>query len=400
MIDFESDQAQVELQELQTFAQLHGRDCRVVRWAFAYRRLRNKIWWQGRRWLLSKFHKGPAKDNRLHVYWHFCGGIGDCAAHRVCVQAWRKKLPNAVFYYDSQIADATKMLFVQDDKNIVLPGGKDPLWYKYDLCFELCLSFYTAHVNQKRVQQIAPEIMPVVQEGLRRQARLKFFVEDHYMCDDMLGRFIYHHRGHQLEALRYLSAVDFDVYETGLLHLSLRNPKVLDKFGLSGKKYITIHSGIGINLPGGYPLKCWPEGKWKEFVRLFKAVYPDILVVQLGGPRSPKFDFADICLVGQTRLTDIAALIDNALLHVDGESGFVQLTRWLTTKAVVIFSNTSPDFYAMPKNKALVNTVCEYCMWVGGPAWHTVCPCGHKTCKNLDAITPQQVLDAVKEELH
>ena len=401
MIDWESDATRVELAELETFLELHGRDCRVVRWAFAYRNLRNKIWWQWRRRLLSYFVKGPAKDNRLHVYWHLRGGIGDIAAQRVCVQAWRKKLPNAVFYYYCQTPGASQMLFEQDAQNVHLGGGQNPLWYRYDLAFEVCLSFRTVHINQKRVHQLAPEIEPVLAEGLRRQEKLGYLVRDNYMCDDVLGRFMYHHKAQQIEGQRYLGAVDFDVYETGLLPLSLRDPKVLDKFGLTGKKYITIHSGINVNadLRGRHPLKCWPDETWREFVRLFKAAYPDTLVVQLGGPVSPVFDFVDVCLTRKTQLTDIAAIIDNAQLHIDGESGFVQLTRWLKTKAVFFCAHTSPDFFGQKKNRAVFVKNCEYCMWVGGPKWYTTCLCGYPSCKNLDAVTPQMMMSAVQEEL-
>lgn len=401
MIDWESDKTRVELAELETFIELHGRDCRIVRWAFLYRTLRNKIWWQWRRRALSYLHKGPPKDARLHVFWHLRGGIGDCAAHRVCVQTWRKKLPNAVFYYYCQTAGAAEMLFEADDKNVILGGGSNPLWYRYDIAFEVCLSFRTVHINEKRVRQVAPEIMPVLQEGLRRQKRLGYFVHDNYMCDDVLGRFMYHRKARQLEAQRYLNGLDFDVDETGLLPLSLRDPKILEKFGLTGKKYITIHSGVNVNadLRGRHPLKCWPDEKWREFVRLFKTKHPDILVVQLGGPNSPKFDFVDVCLTHKTVLTDIAAIIDHALLHVDGESGFAQLTRWLTTKSVFFTAHTSPDCFGQKKNRSVSIQKCEYCMWVYGPQWYTTCLCGHATCQNLDAITPQMMLEAVEEEL-
>ena len=167
---------------------------------------------------------------------------------------------------------------------------------------------------------------------------------------------MFHRKQRQLEAQRYLNAIDFDVEETGLLPLSLRDPNVLEKFGLKGKKYITIHSGVNTDavLNGKPPLKCWPVEKWKEFVSLFKKAYPDILVVQLGGPQSPVFDFVDVCLTHKTKMTEIAALIDGAVLHVDGESGLAQMTRWLSTKAVVFFAHTSPDMFGLSKNKNIL----------------------------------------------
>lgn len=402
MIDWESDRTRVRLEELKTFMDLHGRDCRVVRWAFAYRNLRNKIWWQWRRRLLSYLHKGPPKDNRLHVYWHLRGGIGDVAAQRVCVQAWRKKLPNAVFYYYCQYPGAAHIFFEENEKNVFIGGGSKPLWYRHDVAIELCISFRTVHVNHKRVKQVAPEIIPLLQESQRRQDLLGYFVRDNYMSDDVLSRFLNRHQVPRLSALQYLSGIDFDVNETGLLPISLRDPKVLDKYGLTGKKYITIHNGVNNYMPlcGRYPLKCWPIDRWREFVKLFKAAYPDILVVQLGGSWSPAFDFVDMCLANKTKPTEIAALLDNSLLHIDGESGLVHMTRWLRTKAVVFFAHSSPDMEKLDKNRNLIARECEPCMLVIGKEWYARCLCGHKTCRNLDQITPQQVFQAVQEELH
>lgn len=400
MIDWTSDKIRVELREIKTTLEMYGHDCRIVRWALAYRFLRNKLWWEYRRKFLSYLHKAPARDNRLHVYFHLRGGIGDCAANRISIMCLRELLPDAVFYFFTDTPHAAEVLFVPDDKHVFLTG-QIPLWYRYDLAFEICLSFKTTHVNWARVEKLAPQILPVLKKGLARQEQLKFLVGDNYLTDEVLGRFMAARHESQLAAQSYLSGFDFDVETTGLLPGALLNPAVLDKYGLAGKKYITIHSGVNslISLQGRQPLKCWTTDKWRTFVTLFKKEFPDILVVQLGGKNSPVFDFADISLAGKTALTEMPAILNGALLHVDGESGLAQLTRWLKTKAVVFFAHTSLYCFGLKKNRNLSAGVCRPCMWLIGPNWYFDCALGYPSCKNLDATTPEIVMQAVREEL-
>ena len=108
MNSYSGDIPRLALKTLQAFAQMYGRDCRVVRWAWAYRRLRNKIWWQWRRQALAYLYPAPPRDGHLHVFWHLRGGLGDCAVARLAVLALREKLPQAVFYYHTDSPRALK----------------------------------------------------------------------------------------------------------------------------------------------------------------------------------------------------------------------------------------------------------------------------------------------------
>lgn len=398
-MDWNSNQTRLELAEIAAYVKLYGRDCRVVKGAFWYRWLRNKIWWQWRRQMLSRFVVAPPKDQRLHVYFHLRGGLGDCAAHRVCVLALRKQLPDAVFYYFTDSPHAAEVLFEADEKNVFLTG-KIPLWYRYDLAVEMCLSFKIAHVDWERVKALAPHFLPVLKTSLARQEEMSFFMEDNYLLEDALGRFLYRKGVSRLEAIRYLSALDFEDNQTGLLPDSILK-KDVSRYGLK-KPYITLHSGINttFNAGGRTPLKCWPQENWRVFVKLFREKFPHIQIVQLGGKNSPKFDFADVCLVGKSELKDLPALLAGAAAHVDGESGLAQLTRWLPTKAVVLFANTAASLFALPKNKNLTADKCGACMWMEGPSWHTDCVLGYPACQNMLAHTPQEVLQAVTSLLN
>ena len=393
MIDWNSNQTHLALKEIESTTQLYGRGSRVVRLAYAYRRLRNRVYYGLEQQLAGIFYTPKLKNSQLNVFLHLRGGLGDCASHRVCVLALRKQLPNAVFYYYTDSPGAAKLLFETDGKNVFL--SKIPLRRAFDLACELCISFKTTHVKKDRVEKLAPAFLPVLKESLARQEKLSFFLSDNYLLDDALGRFLYHSGAKWLEAQRYLSALDFDVNETGLLPDTILK-KDISAYGLK-EPYITIHSGINASFHIGSktPLKCWPVEKYREFVRLFKQKYPHIQVVQLGGKNSPKFDFADVCLVGKSDLKDLPALLAHSQAHIDGESGLVQLTRWLPTRAVVLFGNTAPGLFALEKNCNLSATKCGACMWLEGPSWHTDCILGYPSCQNMNEHTAQEVLKAV-----
>lgn len=398
-MDWNSDQTRVELLELKATLEMYGKDSRVVRLAQTYRKLRNKIWWEYRRKCFSYFRQSPPKDNRLHVYFHLRGGVGDCAANRIAIIKLRERLPEAVFYFFTDTPCAAEPLFVPDDKHVFLEGTV-PLWYRYDLAFEICLSFKTVHIDYDRVKQLAPQLLPVLEEGLKRQQQLSFLIEDNYLLDEALGRFLAAHGENQLVAQSYLSGLDYDVNTTGLLPAQLLDPGILTPYHLIPKTYITIHSGMNtlIHPAGRTPLKCWPEEKWRAFVKLFKDKFPHIKVVQIGGPNSPKFDFVDVCLVGKTPLRQTSALLEHALLHVDGESGFAQLMRWLHTKAVVFFGPTLCSSFGLPKNHNLAANLCRPCMWLSRD-WYFNCALGYPACKNAEATSVEQVLAAVEKEL-
>ncbi len=399
MIDWTSNQTRLALKEIESYTQMYGRGSRVVRLAYAYRHLRNRVYYGIEQQLAGIFARPKLDKSRLQVLLHLRGGLGDCASHWVAVRALRKQLPQAVFHYYTDSPDAARLFVVPDELNMILPVGKVPYRRAYDLACELCISWKTVHVNQARMEKLAPQFLPTLKTSLERQKELSFFLQDNYLLDDALGRFLYYSGAKWLEAQRYLSALDFDVNETGSLPVKILQRDV-SKFGLKAP-YITVHSGINASFNIGMltPLKCWSQEQWEPFLMLFKQKYPHIQIVQVGGKNSPRFANTDKCLLGETTVEDLPAILQGSRLHIDGESGLVQLTRWLPTKAVVLFANTAPSLFALDKNINLTADACGHCMWLEGPSWHTDCLLGYPACANMQAHTPEKVLEAVSKEL-
>lgn len=399
MIDWNSNQTRLALREIESYAQMYGRGSRVVRVAYAYRRFRNFVYYNLQQRWAGIFHRANLPQDQFNVLLHLRGGLGDCASHWVAVRALRKQLPQAIFYYFTDSPDAAKLFVREDAQNKILPPGRMPYRAEYDMACELCISWKTTHVDLSRLEKLAPQFRRILVTSLVRQRRLAFFLEDNYLLDDALGRFLYHQGAKWLEAQRYLSALDFDVNETGLLPREILS-KDISQYGLKSP-YITVHSGINaaFNMGNKTPLKCWPTKNWEEFIAHFKQQFPHIQVVQVGGKNSPRFSNVDVCLVGKTSLEDLPAILQGSRLHIDGESGLVQLTRWLDTKAVALFANTAPSLFALDKNINLSADKCGHCMWLEGPRWHTDCLLGYETCVNMQAHSVEEVLEVVCKEL-
>ena len=399
MIDWNSNQTRLALKEIESYIQIYGRGSRLVRLAYGYRRFRNFVYYGLQQRWAGFWHRPQLAKDKLHVLLHLRGGLGDCASHWVAVRALRRQLPHAVFHYFTDSPQAARLFVVPDALNHILPAGQVPYRRAYDLACELCISWKTVHVNQARIEQLAPQFRPLLQTSLARQRALGFFLQDNYLLDDALGRFLYHQGAKWLEAQRYLSALDFDVNETGSLPPEILQ-RDITRLGLK-PPYITVHSGINaaFNIGMKTPLKCWPTERWEEFLRLFKQKYPHIQIVQVGGKNSPRFANTDVCLLGETSVEELPAILAGARLHIDGESGLVQLTRWLPTKAVVLFANTAPSLFALSKNINLSAQACGHCMWLEGPSWHTDCLLGYPVCANMQAHSIDNVLEAVAKEL-
>ncbi|MBP5403468.1 MAG: glycosyltransferase family 9 protein [Elusimicrobiaceae bacterium] len=398
MIDWNSNQTRLAFEEIRSYVEMYGRGSRVVRLAYAYRRLRNRVYYGLQQQLAGFFHRPHLHPKRLNVLLHLRGGLGDSAALWVAVRALRQQLPQAVFHYVTDSPNAARLLVIPDENNVILP--RLPYRRAYDMACELCLSFKTVYVNLQRIEKLAPHFIPTLQTSLKRQQELGFFLSDNYLLDDALGRFLYHQGANRLAALEYLSALTFDTQETGLLPTKILQ-KDVSRYGLK-TPYITVHSGINASFQVGSqtPLKCWPVENWETFLTLLKQKFPQFQIVQVGGKNSPHFKNADLCLVGQTPVEDLPAILNGARLHIDGESGLVQLTRWLRTKAVVLFGPTAPCLFALSKNVNLSADKCGHCMWLSGPAWHTDCRLGYPACANLTALTAQIVLETVSHELN
>ncbi|MGN0016884.1 MAG: glycosyltransferase family 9 protein [Candidatus Avelusimicrobium sp.] len=367
-------------------------DSAPVRWAMAFTQRRKRFKTAVKR--LFYPHREP-KTDVLRVLVHIKGGIGDVAMTRVFIKKLRETLPQAEisFCFDSKaVAD---MIF--SDGLISRFQDRRYRPEDYDLVISGCHLLTFEYYDRARLETLAPAFLPALERGLEVQNCFKDFALYTPYLDGTLAEIAIAHGGSRVQNLGWFTGLEVGQNDRAEINLSAaKAEEILKRLGLFSLKYITIHDGINTNTDTslGHPTRCWPREHWKEFVRLFKASFPDIKVVQLGGNKSQLFDFADISLVGKTTVADLPYILDNALLHVDGESGMVHLANLTRARCVVLFGPSKADYLAYARNVNISAPVCGGCMNIS-KNWMTTCLLGYPPAKQcLAAITPQTVFDA------
>ena len=346
------------------------------------------------------FKKATPPTGALKVLVHIKGGIGDVVMSRVLVKKLREILPQAELYFAYDHKPVVDMVF--SDGLISGFVSTKYLPENFDLVIAGCHFLMFEHYNRGRLEKLAPQFMPAFEQGLAVQACFKPFAMYTPYLDGQLAAITVENGGDRVANQGWFTGLEINQNDEEPLALSPeKSTEVLNRLGLVGKKYITIHDGINTNTDTshGHPTRCWPERHWREFVQLFKTAHPDVSIAQLGGAKSHVFDFVDISLVGKTSVADLPYVLAGALLHVDGESGMVHIAHLTPTNSVVLFGPTPVKYFGYSRNTNIAAPFCGGCMNIT-KHWMTQCVLGYPLEKQcLAAITPTQVLEAVKNRL-
>ncbi|WP_447980622.1 glycosyltransferase family 9 protein [Candidatus Nitrospira bockiana] len=101
------------------------------------------------------------------------------------------------------------------------------------------------------------------------------------------------------------------------------------------RDYLVLGNG------GATALKHWPIWSWKAFVRMMKARFPSMRLIQLGSAQDPAIDGVDDWR-GTTNLTQTYHMLKNAKACVTNDSFLSHFATLAGTKTYVLFGNTSP----------------------------------------------------------
>ena len=391
-MNWNDPQTQLSLKDLQETLNVRGRDSRVVRGAF---------WWSTfKKQLLAKLSRRlrrvEPKGAQVRVFFWLSGGLGDAACAKRLVSAYRQLLPTAEFAVYAPLPGVAHLLFGAE-KNVQILPTRHINYLSYDLALLAGLSVKFLHADEARLAELAPSFLPVFKQAQAAQQHLGSLLDDPFLTEWPLGRWLQAQGGRRFDLLSYTGGVT-------LLHdTAERLPadlKALSRWGLAPQQYITFHDGISTAQTVGTtrPTRAWPAAHWRDFLRLFKKEYPHLKVVQLGGKNSPVYPEADVCLVGKTALQDLPALLSGACAHVDTESGLVQLAQYLNVKSVVIFGPTDQKFFGYTKNINLAAGSCGGCMWSTAD-WMFTCPLGHAEPPCTAAVSVETVLSALRQLL-
>lgn len=345
------------------------------------------------------FGKTYQKPNKLRVLVDVRGGIGDVAMTRIFMKKLRQHLPVAeiLLSYDSK--EVVDLIF-SDNAFINGFAPKKQIHSDYDIVLEGCHILVYKHIDYVRVKQFAPHFIQYLEKGVEMTKIFNIINDNTPYLDGYLANFTVEYGSSRVANLGISAGIEVGQDDNAHIQLEENGFSILEKLGLKNKKYITIHNGINSETTvKNYPTRSWPKENWQKFVELFKKEFPDITIVHIGGNKSEFFDFVDISLIGKTVLADLPYILEKSLLHVDGESGMVQLANLLDTACIVMFGPTTVKYFGYSRNINLESLKCTNCMCID-KRWASKCILGYKQIEGcLAAIKPETVMAETEKYL-
>lgn len=387
--DNELDLALLQLREA---AALYGKNSPMVRFAQKLHRKRRTLKREARLFFRRLFKRPAAKPaDRLKLLVHVRGGIGDVAMTRLFVARLRARFNTALIYFCYDDEEVVRMIFSDGLIDAFVSRKYDPR--EYDLVLSGCHAFHFDHYDLPRLQTLAPHWTEDFQKALSLQQKLLTVTQNTPHLDGLWAKISVAYGSSRVANMGLSTGIPVGQNDRAPIALDpVKQKEILNKLGLEGKKYVTIHDGTNTHtdLHGRAATRCWPRAHWERFGRLFKRSFPDIRLVQLGGTNSTPFDFADVCLVGKTAVSDLPYILQGAALHIDGESGMVHLANLTDTRSIVLFGPSPLPYLAYERNVNLRAGDCRDCMCIYAD-WMSRCPL-FNTNKCMHAITPEAVL--------
>ena len=108
---------------------------------------------------------------------------------------------------------------------------------------------------------------------------------------------------------------------------------------------------------------------------------------------------ADLCLLGETTLAELKAVLKNAVLHIDGDCGMVHLRRAMHAGPnIVMYGNLPDNVYGYNEDHRVRSNVCKYGCAKMFDAWKRRCYKGTLP-ECMTAIRPEKIADIIGSHL-
>lgn len=383
----------------QEIAEANTKKSLLVSTAVKIRRFQKKLRTNAAIVCRSLFSKKELYADRLRILVHVRGGIGDVVMSRFLVKKLREKMPDAEISLCHDSRSVVEMVF--SDGLIDRFQDRKYVPQHFDLAMSGCHFIMFDHYDMERIKSLAPDYLPCLRKALDIQKYFRTFEEYSPDMDGQFAEIMVSHGYSRVSSLGLFTGLEISQNDRADIALDKQKmQQILSKFGLEGKKYITLHSGINIHTAvKGSLTRNWPEKCWEEFVRMFRDSFPDYLTVQIGGGTSMPFDFADISLVNKTELKDLPYLITGAELHIDGETGMAHLANVTKTDSVVLYGPSRAEYLSYSRNINISAEKCGGCMNIDR-YWMSKCVLGFpKEQQCLGTIKPETVFNAVQKYL-
>lgn len=227
-----------------------------------------------------------------------------------------------------------------------------------------------------------------------------FFTPDTNMFDPNIHMFLIAKNQSRLQSADI--GGNLGVEKRFLLSITAENEKeTLKKFGLADCQYITLQQGVDFACNTKKSPKQWPNEYYSKLCGICKNRFPNIKTVQLGEKENnTPIDGVDLCLLGETDLKELKAVLKNALIHVDGDCGMVHLRRAMHAGAnIVLYGNLPDKVYGYDEDYRIKSNVCSYECAKLFNAWKSRCYKNYncKAPECMTAISPESIANIIAE---
>lgn len=346
--------------------------------------------------------KPPIPDNTLVIAFRITGGIGD---HVIAVRYIRDLLKICGdFEFDIfssrpkqvewMLSSVKRPLRCYDESRVRPKLGHYPvvIWIStFVVLDDTPASWHGLNQANRKVTDICRRI-------LEFRTKFHMYVEHHPHLDAAFARAALILGMDRMNVHHAISAIPYGGHRLELQTTS----GTLEKFGLHGIRYITIHTGFDPNevkrlTPGNMATKCYR--RYNEVVKILRTRIPDLCVVQIGiASSSQRLPHVTKNLLDKTTLDEGAEILRHSSLHIDNEGGMVHLAACVGTKSCVVFGPTSVKFFSYADNLNLAPPVCGDCWW-STKDWLVNCPLGDIEPRCLAERSPQTIAETVIAEL-
>jgi hypothetical protein len=356
------------------------------------------------------YYKKPAlggasvDSDALRVAVYFPDGLGDTAISMAWLEALYKSVETRlVIDIYSRLTNIEPLAYNKRYIHALLPLELYHDRSSYALCLQASTHIAIKKMNEALIAEKAPNLLEILQKYKLFEKKFSFFLKpgkgQHFFKNGWEDFCLLQKWNRWDRMGRASGAFPFDINTRTSLHFDEDSMDVLEKLGLKDQPYLTLHAGADASYKDAtkHP-KVWPGRSWTELCGLLKTNFPDLKLVQLGPDNTSPFDGPDICMLGKTSLKEAIFLIKHALMHFDGDCGFVHLRHVMRSKSVVLFGPTSAEFIGYPGNINIASDFCRPCYYIN-LKWIEGCPRGYRPAECMKRISAQQVFDGAYDFL-
>jgi hypothetical protein len=346
--------------------------------------------------LADTYKNGAAKDKkRLHVAVLLPSGLGNALISFAWVQKFLRDVPTKIcidLYAPSHLAKylCTDISFVDTIYNKAL----FPITTGYDLKLRLSHFVEVASFNMANISFVSSQLAETISKWFLFSQTHGKYIKRAPQYDGAWAKLCGLMGWNRWSELGASGGLAFSEQDIGLLPVPKNENEILRHLKLAAGQYITVHTGASAK-PSQRQTKNWPLSHWEKFCSLLKEQRPDILLVQIGTADNHNIRGVDLNLSGKTTLESLAVVLKNARLHVDEDSGLVQMRHLLHGKSVVLFGPTVAAYTGLPGNVNLVSPICSGCLGLEND-WKDKCVLRYETSRScLEALPPSLVAKEV-----